>query len=413
MGLVIAVSGASGVAGGASAALAGQPAGVTPASKAAQEALNAAGAEAQSQGRLLLVTYSFDAGKAKQNAERLSRPITAAWIKRHGAMYAVTEQGLIRALMTQEIKQMPGQDPLVYQQGKLRAVLADKIAQRVRPLTPAGDLMLAWRLDLMARPPQEPAGAFEVPADAKPEALLANPFLEELLAARKLAVDGQSSAALKAYATLLSKGLLDEELRSVSASRIAQEMASVLPGSLSKKAFETERQQAVASIIEAIAPRLDVRDARDLHVLLVILRISDQAEEALSLIDTMMNQPTILTLSEPDRELFEILLRHAHWNDPTTQSTDPSAFPKRLHQQAEALLKGADAQAQQRFVTYTAWLAEHEAVRRYAYLATSLNVEHRRLAEALEAHVATWPNGAKLRERMKIALAVQGPRPKK
>jgi hypothetical protein len=389
-----------------------QPAVLSPASQAALQAVTQASSEAQGQNRLLLVTYSFDAQKAKQNTERLARPITAAWIKRYGAVHAVTDQALIRSWMNQDIKQMPGQDPVVFEQGKPGPVRGTKLAQSVRPQSPAGDLILAWRLDQMTRPSQEPVNAFEKTAEQRPQALDVNPFLEEVLAARKLAVEGKSAEALQAYAAILSKGILDQELRTVSVSRIAQEMASVTPGKLSKGVFETERQKAVASVIAAVAPMLDVRDARDLHAMLVVLRISEQADEALAFIDTAMNQPVIFPLSVQDRELLEILLRHAHWNDPTKVSTDPTSFPLRLHAQAVALSQGGEADDSRRFVTYTQWLAEHEAVRRYAYLATSLSREQRVMAEKLGAEVAKWPNGAQLKDRMRVALLVQGPRPK-
>lgn len=365
----------------------------------ARAALQKALDESKAAGRVLLVTFGTDAGRAGANEQMLAVPATATWVSRHAVTHAVSDVELVRELTPAGLKQAAGTDPLFFVNGVIAPLGASRSsiviakAPRADPRTVAGQgsLVLAMRLDWTLRAPlfyqdftkQQDAAAKPIPwpgsGDGKPTGLLGR-----LNAARALAKEKKWDEAANAYANAWWEAGGNVVNAPIKVGAMAAEMALVAqqsPGA--KDRFTGLRLE--------YARAMDIRDMRQLHEYLILCRVLEDHELNLRFLDEA-TQLKAATLEVPASDSLAIdwMLPVCHWNDPTEGVSKPAAWCVQLVRQCDKMAARKDGPSLNSAIDYGRWLARVEASRRLTWLLISGREEQ--AVELRDAVVAADPS---------------------
>lgn len=346
----------------------------------ARAALQKALDESKASGKVLLVTFGTDPGRARANEQMLSVPATAAWVSRHALTHAVSDVELVRELTPEGLKQTAGMDPLFFVNGVIAPlgssgssiVLAN--SPRADPRSPAGQgsITMAMRLDWTLRAPlfkqdftkQQDAATKPIPwpgtGDGKPAGLLA-----KLNGARALAQQKKWDEAANAYANAWWDAGGSVVNAPIKVGAMAAEMALIAqqsPGARDR--FTGLRQE--------YARAMDIRDMRQLHEYLILCRVLGDHELNLRFLDEA-TQSKAATLEVPASDSLAIdwMLPVCHWNDPTEGVSKPAAWCVQLVHQCDKMAARKDGPSLSSAIDYGRWLARVEASRRLAWLLIS------------------------------------------
>lgn len=346
----------------------------------ARVALQKALDESKASGKVLLVTFGTDAGRARANEQMLAVPVTAAWVARHAVTHAVSDVELVRELTPAGLKQTAGMDPLFFVDGVLAPLGASGSsivipnAPRPDPRTVAGQgsLVQAMRLDWTLRAPlfkqdfteQQDAAMKPIPwpgtGEGKPSGLLA-----KLNAARALAKDKKWDEAANAYANAWWEAGGSVVSAPIKVGAMAAEMALIAQQSPGAK-------DRLTGLRQEYARAMDLRDVRQLHEYLILCRVLGDHELNLRFLDEA-TQSKAATLEVPASDSLAIdwMLPVCHWNDPTEGVSKPAAWCVQLIRQCDKLAARKDGPPMTGAIDYGRWLARVEASRRLTWLLIS------------------------------------------
>lgn len=370
--------------------------------QAAADGLKASLAEARAASKVLIVTFSPDAGKARDNAANLAAPATQSWLKRHAVVKDLTEQAVIRQLTENGLKQRAGESPLLFVDDVSEPLLFPKLAA-AKPGTVAheGSIALALRLDWTLRSPVL-EGSF-MSAHEAAHAPIAHPFAakpapEDFVArlnhARSLARTEKWKEAAGEYAALFA--VAPSKFDALRLGIVAEEMTLVgskLPAALD--VFMALRRE--------FAGAMDIRDHHQLFEYLILCRIVGDSEHNLKFLDDALSaKSSLVYLPKADLAALEWLLPKCHFNDPTEGVKDPSKWPAQLMARADALEKGKDAKAVGPAIAFARWLAPMEAARRYGW---ALRKGDQTKADLVMNAIKAWPNADEARAQFEAAAA--------
>jgi len=381
--------------------------------------------DAKAADRVLLVTFNSDAGRAKSNEAVLAVPATAAWIARHGATHAVTDQRLITGLSdlkffrtdkegkpvadpSRKLVQTPGGDPLLYTDGLIelldgKSSILFPGATRSDPKTVAGQgsIVLALRMDWTVRSPMA-SQDFRKRHEARLAPLgwsgagSARPplVLKALGAARSLAREKKWDQAANAYANAWIESCGEPASTPVRLGTMAGEMALVAQQSAGAK-------DRLLGLRTEYARAMNVSDPRQVHEYLILCRVVGDHEHNFKFLDEVTQGKSALT-SVPAADLlaYDWMMPRCHWNDPTEGVPSPQAWVVQLIKQCDKRAARKDAGELAGAVDYGRWLARLEGARRLEWLLAAGKEEQ---AAALRDAVLAADGSPEMRRAMVAA----------
>ncbi|HYD01706.1 MAG TPA: hypothetical protein VEB22_10810 [Phycisphaerales bacterium] len=390
-------------------------------------ALRKAVDDANAASKVLLVTFSADAGKAKANDAVLAVPATAGWIARHAVTHSVTDARLIRDLgglsytvgdkidETKRLTQIAGGDPLFFSDGIID--LLDKRSSIVVPNSPKADprttaglgsLALAMRLDWTLRSPvasesfraRHAAQLKPAPWPGAGESK-APSVLAALSAARALARDKQWDQAANAYANAWWETGANTAAAPVRLGPMAAEMALIVQQAPAAK-------DRLLGLRTEYARAMDVSDMRQVHEYLILCRVVGDHEHNLRFLDeATQNKSASAVLPPGDIMAIDWMMPVCHWNDPVAGVSKPGAWCVQLLRQSERLAARKDAAQFASAAIYGRWLARLEASRRLAWLLSSGQDQR---ADELRTTVLAADGSADMKRSMVAACLAAGQR---